>query len=545
MLQSLFNNVKKRIENTMFDLAMNSEKLSYDNELGYSYYYEAFNKDVRTLWNGINFVRYNENVIKNICYYKALKCFLDTNETAINERRILLFNFLAKGEYSKKKGATLDVHKGILPINSIVPRIMKLLCSAYNQTPARKFKDASFEVDILNLYEQGKVNSVLQDAYKYAKLCGLVAIRPVFIEGEFRLIFFTPDEFRIIPKETDYLTPNNFIHVDYDPFTGEIRYRNWTETELITLNEKGETISIEPHNYGKIPFVFLKLSHAKTFYNSGLMDLIESQLNINRIRFGADLDAAYNANSIKIGTNLGEANQIDLSPGKLISINGIRQTEDSLLPPALDFVAPPAQYDQIDGFAQTREAKLYRDLGFPSSMIGEQSGAANAYTGIARIIDRQEIIESRYADINFLNDFEKKLAQMIITVANADAFKNWNIEIDFSIDFGEERIYLEPGIEYEFDKKKMQDGIISPIEFYKKWSGDNTSIEDAELIQILQERKELNKQLFSTQSTIDNGNTNNAERSGIDGNGAGLQTSEQTGFERANANGIDKQSGNI
>lgn len=452
------------------------------------YYYNAFNSLVLNFWKGTEY-EYNHYEIRNLCYYKALTSFYYAMPEDLINRRELLYHYLVN-EFKASEQGTLQRFRTTLPINENINRILFNYCTAYNETPSREFSDNE------EIYESlyNEINSQLKDAYSIGKLCGLVAVRPYFIDGKFKLKIIAPDNFRVKLSETNNFEPEEIIYIDYD-INGNIIHQTWNKDFYFTTDLNGSLIgTMNPNPYNEIPFVFLRLENSNGFWTSGMYNLVENRLRLNKLLFLADLNASFNSSPVKIGINIPDS-QMDLMPDKIISATNVTQGDGMLLPPSLEFINPIPQYDSIYNYAKEIEKDNYIALGFPNSMFDAQSGTIS---GISRVIERQELIEMRQADINYLIEFEKRLLTKIALIATTDGAYNLPLTTTLNIDFGDERIYLEPDIEYEFDKKKMQDGVIAPMKFFQKWGGIDTTMTEQEAVKLIQERKALLKEFDFT-----------------------------------------------
>ena len=204
------------------------------------------------------------------------------------------------------------------------------------------------------------------------------------------------------------------------------------------------TIEPQTNPYGVIPFLFLRLKESSEFWTDGLFRVMEKNLNINKNKLLADINASFNSSPIKLGTNLGKQ-IMDIAPDKMILIDGITQGDGQLIPPSIDFVNPMPQYDSIYNYAKTLESDVYSSQGFPASMINSEG--ATILSGVSRELERKELTEARINDIEFLADFEKEMFKLVALVYNTDSNTNpktaFPLEFNFSIDYAEERVYTE------------------------------------------------------------------------------------------------------
>jgi hypothetical protein len=131
-----------------------------------------------------------------------------------------------------------------------------------------------------------------------------------------------------------------------------------------------------------------------------------------------------------------------------------------------------------------------RMTGLPDSIVSENAGTPAS--GIARVIERQELIEQRDADKLSLKWFERDWARLLAIVANAGGWKGGPLpeEFEFNCDFAEERIYLEPDADYELARKRASNGDMDLVQYAREVLGiDETNPE--KIAKIITERREL------------------------------------------------------
>jgi hypothetical protein len=501
-----------------------------------AHYYEvAFNAYNTLIWEGTKYAD-DDLELESLAYYRALTCFYGSDMIDISDRRRLLYAFMVT-EFKTGRGTdTLERYKNTLPIQSSVRRVLNNLCIAYNQPPKRRFSNTpSMDDTFKNLYTEAKISNVLARIYRLAKLCSWVLVRPVWIDGKLQLNYLSPSQCRVEVSDTNNKVITEVAYPDYDADNNVLAIRHWTPFEVWTTNTKGNIIEKKPlvNPYGVIPYVAMKLELGTRYYTGGMFELIEDQLERNKFRFLSNADVSFNGRPIKIAINMGKGELI-FSPDQVLALDGVvnESSGGGYARPALELVSPDPQYTMIDDFASSREQIAMRTEGLPESMI---NNTGTPLSGIAKIIDRQELIEKRNADLPLLAEFEKNLAKMVALIGKVDANLNLDMEMkDFSIDFEEDKVYIEPDAEYEFDKKKLQDGLIDPLEFMKKWGGFDNEITKESAIKVVTERKELVKLLGFTPSIAE-------QTLGITTIGTAPVNPLQQGIDTQQSNSIDNQ----
>ena len=457
------------------------------------YYTRAFAGVMVERWKGIKEISGNIAEIDSLCYYRTLTAFYGKNPNDIEARMALLYEYLAPFYNTKDADSDLNMGRGALPINTSVRRLLKILCTAYNEAPKRNF--GKIDEAMQAIYASGNVDSEIKEIYRKAKLCGIVAVRPVFVQGKLRLLHYAPDEFRASTSADDSTQALQMVYLD--SINSEIVYRVWDAEKVTTLNIKGKPISVVSHSYNRLPFVFLRLEKTNGFYAGGMFEIVEENIKSNEDEYDANLSRRFHAHPVGLAINLG-ADMPALSPSRVIQKDGVQAGEGVEIEPILQYISPEGRYGDLKEFSEMRLETAMRNEGVPASSLAKQAGTP--LSGISRVIERSDLIEERYSDIETLRGFERDLADMVILVSNADA--GTSIVVDtFSVDYAEEQVLLDPDIEYELDKKKMNDYVLDPIDFVHKWSGIDKTLSPEEVIAIIQTRKELLKQIGFTNAT--------------------------------------------
>ena len=81
-------------------------------------------------------------------------------------------------------------------------------------------------------------------------------------------------------------------------------------------------------------------------------------------------------------------------------------------------------------------------------------------------------------------------------------------ELSFSIDYDEERLFLEPDVERANDFERMKSGLIDPLNYITKWGDFDTNVNEDKIIKEFARRKELFNTLFSSNEETNNNNAN-------------------------------------
>ncbi len=431
------------------------------------YYFDAYAEEFRRIWGGIREVAESEYELQSLSYYRALTCFLKADAEAVTDRRKLLYAYLLSEFQSRTAEDTINRYRKQLPVKSTVRRVIKNISTAYDSEPRRRFSENDIiQAAMTAIYEQMHVSTQFQRIYHRARLTGMVIARPLYINGRWHVDYMTPDQFRI---ETDPNDVRTVTAVTYPraALNGGVEYVRWTAETLYNIDLNGRVTKEEPNPYQRIPFAVCRLTDDDTVYTSGMFELVESQLFVNKLKFLSNLNAVFAGSPVWVAMNFNTP-RLQLSPDKIVTLDGIRVGEGLEAPPTLEAVTPDPTYRDMDEYAREQERTMQHDEGIPASMTSTEATAPPS--GIARLIERNEIIELRYSDQKALREFEREFAELTALVASMDVGAAVG-DIDLQVNYADESVLIEPEKEYAFDKQKVSDGVMDPLEFYKKWGG--------------------------------------------------------------------------
>lgn len=423
------------------------------------YYLKTFKEYYREIWKNYKKVSMDEAEIESLSFYATMDAFVNNTYEDIEARRELLYHY--SNEFDRD--GTINDNRHKLPIDTVIDRALNLMCVAYDKAPKRLFSEKKNIQDAyIEIYEKAYVNSILQNIYKLAVLHNLVAVRPInTVDGDIDLLYFTPSQMRLWTKDNQV---SKIAYVLYDSETKDNVAEVWTNESVERYTKNG--VAEERNPYGQLPFAILNLGNSTEIYTSGMFGLVESNLYINEITYLARLNSIYNGSPIKIARNLGSG-KLELGPDKILYADGSHEHEHI---PTIDYLTPPPEYENLYDYSLQLQKSEMNKLGVPYSILDNDNN--NLLSGISRMIERSELTEKRNSHIPKLQKFERELANKISIINPVRDLKPEN----FKVQFQEENLYLEPSQEYELDKQKLRDGLISIEQFLDKYS-DTDDIE--------------------------------------------------------------------
>lgn len=467
------------------------------------YFEDAFNPDYSSIWKSSP-IKFDYEEIYDLSYYRALGCFYNEDTQSLIDRRELLYNYLKADFNANNMESAINRYRSRLPITSLMNRILKNTCTLYNSEPNRIFtENENLNNTINSYYSNYSIDSKFQDIHRQARLYGTLAVRPMWVNGNLKIQVLTPDRFRVITNENDITKVEKLVYPIGTDNYSKIKFVVWTADEFQVYKD-GKLETSEPNIYGEIPFAFIRFGYSNNFFTNGMFDNIEQQIYINKVRFLQQLGVTFQMNPIILAINMRNGNKpVTVTPDKVLTYDEV--TEDVVMP-HLDPVELNPQYSMAEEYISFLERRLLRNNGIPSSDID----GTDVVSGISRAIQRQELIEQRQSDMVVMRKFELDFINILALITEKDPLLPLEFgELSFSIDYDEERLFLEPDVERANDFERMKSGLIDPLNYITKWGDFDTNVNEDKIIKEFARRKELFNKLFTSNEENNNNNANN------------------------------------
>lgn len=460
------------------------------------------------------------NEVDNLSYFRALTCFLGTEEEDLRDRRKIVYEYLSNDFATALHTDTIVDLYNIIPIEQSLTRIMRNLCTLYKQEPTREFSSETPTV----WYEEAQINSAMKEAHHTAKLCNTALVMPVVRRGKMEIDVLPPDLFRVIcdPKDYKQVIELWIPYSEVNKYGEEERFfKVWTDYDYSKRDLNGNVIDFVPNPYGRIPAVILQFSGARTdFYGGGMWELLLATLDDNKLKFLVDNDVVYSAFSVWIAQNFGKSN-VSIAPNRLIKVDSVINPDvGQLAPPTLESISGNASFLSIEELRDIRYKRALRKEGLPESMISGDPAMAAA-SGIAMEIDRAELNELRVADEMVMRRFEREFYKLFAIVANKNLAAGLPIDGELSINYVDMPRYHEAAIAAESNEKNFRAGYIGAKEFLSTIIDDDSIADDKAAI------KYINDNLILL-STL--GGSNGTDTTGADGETNQIQEQSQSGI---------------
>lgn len=460
----------------------------------------AFAPSFTAIWGTTKFA----NEVNNLAYFRAMTCFLGNEEEDIADRRKLVYSYLQNDFASSEQADTINQLYNILPVEESVSRVLRNLCTLYNEAPNRKF-----DSDKVNeVYDKSGINSALLQAHRMAKFCNSCLVMPSVRDGKIEFDIYPPDLFRVEtdPKDFKKIT-EIWVPISTMDAAGDVTYsfKVWTNELYWNADIEGKTIegTEEPNRYGRIPAVVLQFNHSRTnFYGGGLWELVLATLDDNKLCFLVNNDVVYSSFSIWVATNFDAKTDLRLAPNKLLRITGAKQGEGESVPAQIESIHGQGSFTQIEELRDSRQRRAMRKLGLPESLVSSNPGLAAS--GVSMQVDRLELQERRKEDITVMSKFERDFYPILAAVVNRDLGIGLPENSNVGIDYVEQSEYIDPAVKSATIKEQFEAGIIGAKDYLSNFTKNEMVTTDEEAINYMVNNLTLYKRLKDAIGTSDN-----------------------------------------
>lgn len=360
----------------------------------------------------------------------------------------------------------------IIPLN-IMQKIVNKLATVYKQEPRREPIDGN-EADLTNLDSLISVfnlNHKMMQANRYFKLTKNVIIEPYVHLGIPKIR--TLPSHTYTPLSDDLVEPENpTVFVKHISMGNQDQKEDvhvvWSETHHYTMNGVGEVI-VDPNNpdvvniYGVIPYVYVKESDDLIIPISD-DDLMRMQIVICLLLTDLAFASKYQAWSIIALINA-STEKLSFNPNSVISLQS--QNGET---PDIKVVKPELDSDALLRMVEALLGMLLTTKSLSVSTVTGQLQAANAASGVAKILDQSESTEDKEVQISYFTVAEKllwgKLATSIYPVwvqtgqlAPEFASMALSQEFELAISFPSQKVVISEAEAVELEIKKLDNGL--------------------------------------------------------------------------------------
>lgn len=362
----------------------------------------------------------------------------------------------------------------VIPVN-ITQKIVTKLAQIYNQKALREPLDGNpADQEAINLFEKSlEINLKMKTANRFFKLHKHCALEPYLnYMGIPRLRVLASHQYTLMgddPVEPERVT--TFIkHIKKDQDKRKSRHAVYTDHEFYIVDGEGridlgmmdelENDGVNP--YGKIPFTVIREIDDSRLVPISDDDLVTMQVVICLLLTDLAFASKYQAWSVLAIKGAESEGNLTWNPSSIID-----------LPEGADIqvIKPEIDSDKMLTFIESLLAML---LTTKNLAVGEVSGkleAAQAASGIAKMLDKAESTEDKQDQEAFFENGEKQLWELLahhmlpVWIQSGDINPEYNVpfseNFELSIAYPEQRPFASDKETVELELLKLENQLTS------------------------------------------------------------------------------------
>lgn len=453
------------------------------NEL--SLYVETFNSTIYDMWND---TEYYDTNLEDLCYKKALHCYINSGSLGVIDRRKLLYNYLKGMMATGSNLDILDKMKNKLSVNyDYINNIIMNVANTYVNVVERDIDDVMLE----KLLSDIDINDLIDKCHKIATMTGEVLVRPYIQNGIYKFHVYTPEYYRVEENEGMLSKVTLVVPTLYDvkveitsinDIKHPLQYHKHIWTDDLFQVQKQNQITSKPNNYGFIPFVRLRLNNFDSYdyidRSGGGYELLQTQLRLNSMDLLMSENEVYGTLGFWLFKNIPNLEEITLGAGRGIQI----QHEDANQPePTVSFLSAEKNFDLLNEHQKSYVEQKQKLAGMPTA------SANSNISGKAIELDRAQLNDMRKINYRVLKHFDIDLVNMLCRVSTIDGLP-FNEPKVYSIRYQQTQI-IDKAEEFDYNKKLYDAGLISIYDLMRSVGHTGS---DKEIEEILLNIKEVN-----------------------------------------------------
>jgi len=482
-----------------------------------NFYQKAFDSSFMAIWGKTKFI----NEVPLLSFARAMTCFLHNSDLGVEDRKKLIYTYLSAWFSTQKETDQLNkIMQNIPTENEVVMRVVENVCNLYKEAPNREYLGLTDKqkVYVEDIIKKSSFNSAIDQAFKIMWLAGECIMRPRQKEGKWWWEVIPPDLYRIeqdvngkileiwLPfmKEVDISQNRKDYYIYFHYWTPETYQQLDSDLNPIEFEYNGKMVTVVEHKYTdaegnpSVPWVLLRSSENADVFGGGQWELIRAQLQINLLNYLIEENLVYGTVGFWLARNLGDyvkGETFALSPSKLIHITN--QSIDDVQSDIEHKSAQAMFLELIDAKQRLTEIVL-RNYSLPFSAI---SSNPNFPSGVAMLVDRWELIEKRSKFVDMMQKYENQLFQSLVMINNAEIVEPKLPFFEVNIDYADFELPYDIDKEIEIYQTKAELGVITPLTFVRKLSGNEFLQSDEEAIEFVKQNKEKFNELGLSKSS--------------------------------------------
>ena len=362
-----------------------------------------------------------------------------------------------------------DIQEFQLLYLPVMRRIIDKLCLVYKSGVRRFLEQNSSTENLQELYELSDITRKQRQWYRYGRLFHTVLVQPVVRNindvDVLNYDILTPNKVTVKERDDNFLLPSEVVYqINARDSSGSPTLHTvyWSDDEHYVLNEKGEKIvdegnigSINP--YGRLPFAVLRMRETEDFWGEGetVLANVEEKIDILLIQL-IDL-MIMQAHGQPVFTNTRMEGDVKTGPRHPMLLTPYNPDQ----PAGFAFVSPGAKMAEIQAGVDWLIEKTAVMYG-----LSKTSEEGQVASGFAKMLDNWDLMEMREEDIEILKAFESDLFEITRVVVNYEKPNGVVLpeNEEFSVEFEEYNYPIDPAVELQLKKDKMELGLWTPVD---------------------------------------------------------------------------------
>tara|TARA_Y100001963_G_scaffold135908_1_gene197971 strand:- start:4255 stop:5553 length:1299 start_codon:yes stop_codon:yes gene_type:complete len=318
---------------------------------------------------------------------------------------------------------------------------------------------------------------------RMTRLCGTIATRVVWIEGEIPYFDYRPIYFFHVFFHDDPFVPSAITYPMLQPVEDsskveKLQYAYWDAEKYVHMDEDGAVIDEIPHNYKTLPFVFThRENQTDSFYVEGANDVVNANEHVNIAMTEMQLGLRFQmfGQPVMIGAEMGNKQR-----------TGSDVTLELPEGATYDIIAPEGNVEGV-----IENVKFLVELVAQNNHLwvqwAEQGGEVPS--GISMMIKDLERTEDYQDDLALWRMYEEDFYRVERQIASSFGV---SLPTDLGLDFKEPEYPKTVQDQILWDKHRLELNLINEVGLLMEYNQDLT-LEQAELI--IASNKQRNEKL--------------------------------------------------
>ena len=347
--------------------------------------------------------------------------------------------------------------------------------------------------EIQEMYKKNYADLALKNAVDLALIHNSCEVRIRVLEnrwGNINLDFrpYSPAYYIAIPETNNYLIAEAIAIKEM--WGGVYQWTVESAENIFHIGLDGKFLSNDVENPDKVlRYANLRLHIGADYYSGINADDIINQVEASNMLLTSNVEAAIMKGfGILLATNIGDKNEVTISPKSIIKIEGVRQED---IAPNITEVAQSADLAGVSDLEEKLRIRTALNHNLPRSSVGIAAGGAKS--GYQEWLELLPLIEARQALLPALQKLEQDVFEIIKRISKRNRAVKINIpdNAKLNVNFKELSVKSTPVEELQLYKLKEESYLDNPVAYLKRQDPDLTTEQAEE--KILQNKKRIDE----------------------------------------------------